>query len=129
VNPDDPIGLTFPLELPLIEPFATVLIMTVVPEAIRGSWFESGERPPKEDLERISRRIETQLAPQFGHPVHPAIWVHALFVCVHFFYRSATAIEDPEEAERQTSALDAAHALVYGLKHHHNLYELYLRMW
>ena len=116
-----------PPERPRLEPFATIFLDVMVPEAVNGNWFEDRTTPPQEDLARISRRIEEHLEPHFGHKVHPAIWIHALLVCCHYFYVLADAREDPGEADRHTSALDAAFSLTQNLKLHHDLYDLYLR--
>jgi hypothetical protein len=128
VSHNDGTPLKAPHECPQLEPFATIFVTIVVPEAIEGGWFEAGENPLGADRQRISRRIETQIATHVGHPLHPAIWVHALLVCAHLFYEPPSAIEDAEEKERQMSAIDAAFSLMENLKLHHDLYELYLRI-
>jgi hypothetical protein len=116
-----------PPERPQLEPYATVYLEVIAPEAAVGDWFASGQQAPEEDLKRISRRIEAVNERLFGHAVHPAIYIHALLVCGHFFYQAAVAAEDSASWEDgPTARADAAFSLVHSLKLHHNVYDLYL---
>jgi len=124
---DTLIPLPEPPERPHLEPYATIYLEVIVPEAAGGGWFASGQQVPEADLDRISRRVETINERMLGHAVHPAIYIHALLVCGHFFYQAAVAAEEIEPREDgPTAAADAAFSLVQSLKLHHNLYDLYL---
>jgi hypothetical protein len=116
-------SLLVPSERPQLEPFATVFSQVIVPEAVAGGWFRDRRDVPLADLERITRRIESLNEQLLGHALHPAIYVHALLVCGHFFYQTtATA----EVAEDLTTDFDSAFSLVQSLVLHHDLYDLYL---
>jgi hypothetical protein len=128
MHPINAIVLDMPEARPTLEPFASVFADILVPEAATGGWFESGDTPPETDLQRISRRIDEQLYAIFRHRLHPAIWIHALLVCAHFFYQAAAGTEDSEAQERNTGAIDAAFSLGQNLKLYHDLYEPYLRI-
>lgn len=116
------ISLPDPPERPDLEPFASIFTEVITPAAVTGGWFAAQQQVPTEDLERISRRIEALITNSLGHRVHAAIYIHALLVCGHFFYQSASATED----DHLTAAADAAFSLVQSLKLHHDLYDLYL---
>jgi hypothetical protein len=120
--------LTAPAERPLLEPFATVLIDVIVPEATRNRWSEALQTPAEEDLIRISRRIDDEMARNCSYHFHPAIHLHALMVCVYLFYEAASNLEDPEQSEIQTAILDEAYALLRYLVVHHGLYDMYMRL-
>jgi hypothetical protein len=117
-----------PPERKRLEPFATIFLEVVIPEAARNGWLDSGATPPTKELQNISRRIESQLKIHGNQQLHPAIWVHALLVCVHFFYQSASTAEHLEDQECQAEGIDAACSLLQHLKLHHDLYDLYLRI-
>ena len=121
--PVDSILLPDPPERPLLEPFATAYIQVIVPEAVAGGWFKAMAEVPHSDLERITRRIESVIKQLLGHSVHPAVYVHALLVCGHFFYTAAQVLETPEEL---TTQADGAYSLVQHLILYHKLYDLYL---
>lgn len=128
MNQDEIFRLEHPPESPRLEPFASIFLEVLIPAAAEGGWFEAGETPPGTELERISRRIMAQMEIHIGHAVHPAIWVHALLVCAHYYYWPAADIEDLEEQDLRTSAIDAAFSLIQNLKLYHDLYDLYLRI-
>ena len=111
--PDFVITLPDPPERTRLEPFATIYAEVIVPEAVAGHWFSDQRDVPDEDLRRISRRIEALLEHSLGHALHPAIYVHALLVCGHFFSDAA-------------EAADSVAMLVQSLVLHHNLNDLYL---
>jgi len=124
---DPSIWLPDPAQRQQLEPFASVYAEVIVPEATSGGWFASQQEVPETELARISRRIEALNDRLFGHPVHPAIYVHALLICGHFFYQAA-ADSEAERAQDSTptDVADAAFSLVQSLQFHHNLYDLYL---
>ena len=121
-------SLVDPAERSTLEPFATVLVDEILPQAGRGRWFIADQAPSLTELQEITRRIEQLIESKIGHPLHPAIYIHALLVCVHFFYLAAQKLESTEDEERQTSALDTAYSLLQSLKMHHDLYDTYLRL-
>lgn len=125
---DDCIELCVPPERDRLEPFATIFVEVVIPEALRSGWLDSGARPPRKELQKISRRIESRLKLHWNRQLHPAIWVHALLVCVHFFYQAESTAEHCVDEERHTEAIDSACSLLQHLKLHHDLYDLYLRI-
>ncbi len=120
--------LVVPAEWPLLEPFATVLINVVVPEATRGRWFEARQTPAAVVLRQISRRIESDMERTCDYRFHPAIYLHSLMVCVDFLYETALKLQDPLESESQTAVLDETYALLRHLVIHHGLYEMYMRL-
>jgi hypothetical protein len=125
---DQSVELSIPPERGNLEPFATIFAEVVVPFAARSRWLDSRAPPRGRELKTISRRIESQLETRWKRQLHPAIWVHALLVCGHFFHRAASATEQADDQERQMDAIDAAWSLLQYLALHHDLYDLYLRI-
>lgn len=111
-----------------LEPFASILVTIVVPEALGGGWFGAKTRPSDHELRKISMRIEAELQQRLGHELDPAIWVHALLVCVHFAHQVVGSIGADTDRQGGDGDLDAAYSLVERLKLFHHLYDLYLRI-
>lgn len=122
------VELSIPPEFGNLEPFATIFAEVVVPFAARSRWLDFRTPPPRRELKTISRRIQSQLETRGAGRLHPAIWVHALLVCAHFFHQAASATEQAHDQELQMEAIDAAFSLLQHLTLHHDLYDLYLRI-
>jgi hypothetical protein len=122
------VELTIPPERRNLEPFATIFAEVVVPFAARSRWLDSRKPPPRGELKKISRRIESQLETRWKRQLHPAIWVHALLVCGHFFHQAASKMEQADDQELEIEAIDTAWSLLQHLTLHHDLYDLYLRI-
>jgi hypothetical protein len=125
---DKGVALSIPRERGNLEPFATIFVEVVVPFAARSRWLDSRTPAPRRALKTISRRIESQLEIRWKRQLHPAIWVHALLVCGHFFHQAASSTELADDQELQLHAIDAAFSLLQHLTLHHDLYDLYLRI-
>jgi hypothetical protein len=117
-----------PAERSRLEPFASTLLEVVVPASHRGNWLETGTEASAEDLAKITRRIEARIRKRMGGTVHPAIWVHALLVCVHYYCQAASTAENIAETNDLTADLDGAFSLLQRMKNYHGLYEMYLRV-
>ena len=114
-----------PRERPELEPFATVFLEVVAPEAIHGNWFDAMQNVPEEDLNRISRRIEEELMKLIARTLPPAIYVHALLVCGYYFCKAA-ASADLSGGDDPLPVAEAGFSLAKSLVLHHGLYDLYL---
>ena len=112
-------GIKLPPESDQLAPFAAIFVDIVVAEAGRASWLDSSASPPKHELNRISGRIQSEITRQWHRELHPAIWIHALLVCAHFFHQSTRNAKHSE-------MIDEAFCLLQFLKLHHGLYDLYL---
>ena len=126
MNKLERVELRYPKERKQLEPFATLFRDVVVLEAARSKWLESAATPPKRALERISRRIEFELNASGNQQLHPAIWVHALLVCAHFFHQHSSDSRNLRTRQRQIETIELAGSMLQFLKLHHGLYELYL---
>jgi hypothetical protein len=108
-----------PPERNALEPFASVFLDIVVSEAHQADDWSADQ------LAELSRRIESRLETALNRPLHPAIWIHALLVCLHYYFQ---ALPYSKRNESLIDRLDASYAVLMRLKMHHGLYEVYLRL-
>lgn len=124
---------TNPNQLPVprnrhqLEPFYSVFLDLVVVAALDLRLFENSAQAAPADLKHIRRKIESRLSRKMGHPVAPAIYVHALQVCNHFLY-SACAVSREADRARHQATIDEAYCLLKQLELQLGLNDVYLRV-